>query len=65
MKIVVADPIFLPEEFRVRLEAMGQLEVYDTVPHSQDEFVERVKDADVVIVGRYGFNSEALHSASS
>ena len=63
MKIVVADPIFLPEEYRARLKALGELEVYDTIPHSQEEFVERIKDAEIVIVGRYGFNSETLRLA--
>ncbi|MDD1752752.1 MAG: phosphoglycerate dehydrogenase [Methanotrichaceae archaeon] len=64
MKIVVADPVFLPEEYRTKLKTLGELEVYDTVPRSQDEFVERVKDAEVVIVGRYGFSSETLRLAS-
>ncbi len=63
MKIVVADPVYLPDEYRARLNALGDLEVYDSVPFSQDEFVKRVTDADVVVVGRHGFNSEAFHSA--
>jgi phosphoglycerate dehydrogenase-like enzyme len=64
MKIVVVDPIFLPEEYGARLSALGDLDVYDSVPSSSDEFVERIKDAEVVIVGRYGFNAKAFHSAS-
>jgi D-3-phosphoglycerate dehydrogenase len=63
MKIVVSDPIFLPEEYGARLSALGDLDVYDSVPSSSDEFVERIKDAEVVIVGRYGFNAKAIHSA--
>lgn len=63
MRIVVADPIFLPEEYSSRLSALGDLDIYDSVPSSSDEFVERVKDAEVVIVGRYGFNADAFHSA--
>ena len=63
IKIVVADPIFLPEEYRKQLEALGDLEVYDTTPTSQREFAERVKDAELVIVGRYGFNADAFLSA--
>jgi len=63
MRIVVADPIFLPEKYSARLSALGDLDVYDSVPSSSDEFVERVKDAEVVIVGRYGFNADAFQSA--
>ncbi len=63
MKIVVADPIFLPEEYRKRLEALGDLLVYDSVPASPEEFVERIKDAEIVIVGRHGFNAKAIRSS--
>ncbi len=63
MKIVVADPIFLPEEYRKRLEALGRLEIYDGVPASLDEFIERIKDAEIAVVGRYEVNAKALRSA--
>jgi len=43
-------PIFLTEEYREQLGALGELEICDSVPASQDEFVERIKDAEVVIV---------------
>jgi len=63
MKIVVADSIFLTEEYRKRLEVLGELEIYDSVPASRDELIERIKDAEVVIVGRYGVDTKALSSA--
>ncbi|MHB8103543.1 MAG: 2-hydroxyacid dehydrogenase [Methanosarcina sp.] len=63
MKTVVADPIFLTEEYRKRLEALGKLEIYYSVPASLDEFIDRIKDAEIVVVGRYGVNAEALRSA--
>lgn len=63
MKIVVADPIFLTEEYRKRLDALGELEIYDGVPSSHDEFIERIKNAEIVIVGRYGVNARVLSSA--
>ena len=63
MKIVIADPIFLTEEYIKRLRALGELEIYDSVPTSQDEFIERIKDAEVIIVGRYGVDAKALRSA--
>lgn len=63
MKIVVADPIFLTEEYKKRLEALGELEIYKNVPLSNDEFIERIKDAEIVIVGRYGVDAKAISSA--
>ncbi|ADE36806.1 2-hydroxyacid dehydrogenase [Methanohalophilus mahii] len=63
MKIVVADPIYLPEEYRKKLEVIGQLRIFDTMPSSLDEFIERIKDADIILIGRYGFSNEAfLHA---
>lgn len=36
MKIVVSDPIFLPGEYRERLENLGELEVYEKkYPHQR------------------------------
>jgi len=63
MKIVVADPIFLPEEYRKRLTALGDVDVYDSVPSSSDEFAKRIKGAEAVIVGRYGFSATAFNAA--
>ena len=47
MKIVVADPIFLTEEYKKWLEALGELEIYNSVPASLEEFVDRIKDAEI------------------
>ncbi len=63
MKIVIADPIFLTDEYRKRLEALGDLEIYDRAPASPEEFIRRIKDAEIVIVGRYGFTADAFRSA--
>lgn len=49
MKIVVSEPIFLPEQYRKKLEALGDLEVFESMPVSIEEFIARVKDADIVI----------------
>jgi phosphoglycerate dehydrogenase-like enzyme len=63
MKIVVADPIFLPEEYKIKLENLGKLKIYDSVPASLDEFIDRIKDAEIVVVGRYGVDDKAFRSA--
>lgn len=60
MKIIVSDPIFLPEEYRKKLEALGDLEVFESMPSSIEEFISRVRDADIVLVGRYGFSKKAF-----
>jgi phosphoglycerate dehydrogenase-like enzyme len=63
MKIVVADPIFLNEAYRKRLAALGDLKVYESVPASEEEFLIRIKDAEIVIVGRYGLRAESVHDS--
>lgn len=65
MRIVVADSIYLPEEYREKLESLGELKVFDIMPDKVDEFIERVRDAEIVIVGRYGFPKEAFNAASN
>ena len=65
MKIVVADSIYLPEEYREKLESLGDLEVFDTTPDSTDEFINRIHNAEIAIVGRYGFSKEAFQAASN
>lgn len=65
MKIVVADSIYLPEEYKHKLESLGELKAFDTMPDSLDEFIDRIRDAEIVIVGRYGFPKEAVKEASN
>ena len=65
MKIVVSDPVFLPEEYRKRLEVLGNLTIFENMPSSIDEFVSRVEGADIVIVGRYGFSEKVFLAAKN
>jgi D-3-phosphoglycerate dehydrogenase len=65
MEIVVADSIYLPEEYREKLDSLGDLKVFDTTPDSLDEFIDRIRNAEIVIVGRYGFSKEAFQAASN
>jgi D-3-phosphoglycerate dehydrogenase len=62
MKIVVSDPVFLPEEYKKRLEALGSLTVYESMPESNDELITRIEDADIVIAGRYGLSQRAIEA---
>lgn len=63
MKIVIADPIFLTEEYRRQLDRLGDVRVYETYPASDAEFLDRIRDAKVVIVGRYGMRADAFEAA--
>jgi phosphoglycerate dehydrogenase-like enzyme len=63
MKIVISEPIYLTDEYRGRLKAMGELEAYDSMPASDEEFVRRIKDAEIVIAGRYGFTAASIRRA--
>lgn len=63
VKIIISDPVYLPKEYRERLEALGNLEIFDSMPSSSKEFISRVKDADIVMVGRHGFSKEEIDAS--
>lgn len=63
MKIVIADPIFLTEAYRRQLGRLGEVEIFDTYPASDAEFRNRIRDAEVVVVGRYGMHDDAFDAA--
>jgi D-3-phosphoglycerate dehydrogenase len=65
MKIVVSDPIFLTEEYRKKLDALGDLKIFESTPSSIEEFISRVRDADIVLVGRYGFSGKAFNASQN
>ncbi len=60
MKVVVSDPMFLPEEYRKRLEGLGNLTIFENIPSHIEEFISRVAGADIVIASRYGFSEKAF-----
>ncbi|MCD1294372.1 glycerate dehydrogenase [Methanocella sp. CWC-04] len=63
MKIVISEPIYLTEKYKSRLKALGDIDTYDSMPASEDEFIKRIKDAEIVIAGRYGFTGESIRKA--
>lgn len=53
-----------PEEYRKRLETLGDLKVFDSMPSSLEELISRVKDADIVVLGgRYGFPKDTFNAS--
>lgn len=66
MKIVISDPVFLPEEYKKRLKTLGDLKVFDSLPSSDEELISRTKDADIVVLGgRYGFSKDAFNASAN
>jgi len=51
MKIVVVDQVYLEKEHIKKLQSIGDLEIFDEPPKTTDELKQRIKSADIVIVG--------------
>jgi D-3-phosphoglycerate dehydrogenase len=63
MKIVVVDHVYLEKEHIQKLESMGYLEVFGEPPKTSDELKERIKSADIVIVGWTDLTKSVIDSA--
>jgi lactate dehydrogenase-like 2-hydroxyacid dehydrogenase len=63
MKIVVADPVMLPENYERKLGTLGELEVYNSMPASSNDYIERIKDAEVLLVGKSPISHEIFQHA--
>ena len=62
MKIVVVDHVYLEEKHVKRLRSIGDLEVFKDLPKTPDEMKERIKDADIVIVGWSDLTKDVIDS---
>jgi phosphoglycerate dehydrogenase-like enzyme len=63
MKIVVVDHIHLEEEHVKKLQAIGDLQVFRNPPKTLDELKERIKEAEIVMVGWSDLTKEVIDSA--
>jgi D-3-phosphoglycerate dehydrogenase len=63
MKIVVVDHVFLEKEHIKKLRSIGALEIFESPPKTADELKERIKEADVVIVGWTDLTKSIIESA--
>ncbi len=63
-KIVVTQPLGLTEGQRERLKKLGDVTFYDEVSSSPDEWLERVKGADAICTGKFGFKTKAYELES-
>jgi len=63
MKIVVVDHVYLEKEHIKKLRSIGDLEIFGEPPKTTDELKERIKSADIVIVGWSDMTKNVIDSA--
>jgi len=63
MKIVVVDHVYLEEKHLRKLQSLGQLKVFKEPPQTSTELKERIKEADIVIVGWSQLTKNIIESA--
>ena len=63
MKIVVVDHIYLEEKHTKRLRSLGNLKVFLEPPKTIDDLKQRIRDADIVIVGWSKLTRDVINSA--
>lgn len=57
-KIVVTSPMSLLPDQRKRLEDLGEVTIYDTLPSSPDEWMQRTEGMDIICSGKYGLTDK-------
>jgi len=63
MKTVIVDHVYLEEEHIKKLKSIGDLEIFEEPPKTLDELKERIRTADIAIVGWTDLTEETLDSA--
>jgi len=63
MKIVIVDHIYLEEEHIKKLRSLSDLEIFEKPPKTSDELKERIRAADIVIVGWTNLTKNIIDSA--
>lgn len=63
MKIVIVDHIYLEEEHIKKLRSLSDLEIFEEPPKKPDELKERIRVADIVIVGWTNLTKNIIDSA--
>ncbi|MGA3192863.1 MAG: NAD(P)-dependent oxidoreductase [Candidatus Bathyarchaeia archaeon] len=65
MKIVVLDHVYLEERHVERLRSLGDLKVFEDPPKTSEELKERIREAQVVIVGWSNLTRSIMDSAEN
>jgi len=63
MKIVVVDHVYLEKEHAERLRSLGELEVFPEPPKTQNELKQRIRSAEIVVVGWSYLTNDVIASA--
>jgi len=63
MKIVVVDPVYLEEWHVKKLRFIADVKIFEDIPKTPNELKERIKEADIVIVGWSHLTEDVLKSA--
>lgn len=61
MKIVITKDMPMSAQQQARLEALGEVTRYDTESQNDQEWYERVKDADLIFTNRVGFDGDTVY----
>jgi len=65
MKIVVVDHVYLEEEHTKKLRSIGDLKIFKDPPETPEELKERIRSADIVIVGWSHLTRDVIESAKN
>lgn len=60
-KIVVIQNLGLNNKDKERLDRLGSVVYYDDLPSSENEWLKRCKEADIICTGKFGFKTEKLY----
>ena len=63
MKIVVVDRVYLEEQHVKKLRSVADAKIFEDIPKTPNELKERIKEADIVIVGWSHLTEDILNSA--
>jgi len=63
MNIVVVDPVHLEEQHIKKLRSIADMKIFEDIPKTPNELKERIKEADIVIVGWSHLTEDILKSA--
>lgn len=63
MKIVVVDHVYLNDQHIRKLQSLGSLKVFKEPPRTDDDLKQRIRDADIVIVGWSTLTERVIESA--
>lgn len=65
MKLVVLDPIYLNKRHIDKLKKIGRVFIFDGLPNTHDEILQRVKDSDIIITASVDINGAILKQCTS